>query len=461
MRPSSLIARRTRRFPHELTAAVVVFAIQLLHGTAASFVYDAGQYWAASVAIVEGGDAVEAGVLQLRGAISAVVYAPPAFVSQLLGPDSASWCVLVWNALLASALCVWLLPRMADLVTPGNRPLRIWISALVGGVVISGFARYPLLDVWAFGLALTSLLLLGSGSRWWTGVLAGFSLIVAANLRPAYLAPLLVAAVVLLLSRPRFVLWGAPGALLGLVPQAVLNLAVFGSFSVAPVQTGYLMTVQSTYATFTTRYDTVLAPDRYPSQFYCDPDYARLLIGDETPNGPLGVLISAAHHLPHSVWFLSQKASASLQWSFSTPYEHPPGPGTSLMAPAIVALSAGGLVALCWTAKKVWRDRTRRFAALAVLGFWSAALATLVLSTPETRFALPIVLIGLIGLLAVVPPDIRAVRPTRSTAVLVVVAVVLACGIFLIGKAGLQHPLGPGHVPDVASCAASDVASDG
>ncbi len=430
-----------------------MFAIQWAHGLASGFVYDAAQYWAASVALVSGGNTAEAGVLQLRGALTAIVYVPPALLSELFGPDSAAWTVLLWNSLMAAALCVGLLPRIAALISPGASAWRVWIAALAGGVIVSGFSRFALLDVWAIALALLGLYAIAVGSRWWHGALAGLALVFATNIRPAYLAPVLIATLVLLIAHPKSALWAIPGALLGLVPQIVFNLAVMDRLSLVPVQTPYLLNVQATYATFATRYDTVLEPGRYPSQFYCDPAYAVLQLDDTKPTSAPGVLISVLSHLPDSIAFLSGKVAASLHWSFSTPYEHSPGPGTSLMTLFIIAVSAGGLVALIWRMVNSWAERKPRIMALAVLGFWVGAVGTLVLSTPETRFAVPLAMIGLIGLLAAVPSPLRLKRPNATTLIAAAVAVAVMVGLFALGKASLIDPMPPGNVPTLETCA--------
>lgn len=404
------------------------------------------------MALVTGGDAAEAGVLQLRGALTSIVYVPPAILAAWIGPESAPWTVLLWNALLAAALCAVLIPRIADLVTPGPSAWRIWASALAGGVVLSGFSRFPLLDVWALAFALTGLYLLAVGKRWWVAAMAGVLLVVATNVRPAYLAPVLIAAVVLLIARPRYVPWAVPGAIVGIVPQIVFNMMAFGQVSLVPIQTPYLMNVQATFATFASRYDTVLEPDRYPSQFYCDPGFAAVQLDDTVPTSAPGVLLSGLSHLPDSLAFWTGKAAASLHWTFGTPYEYSPGTGTSLMTPFILALAAG-LVMLIWASIVVWKERMPRMVSLALIGFWIGATGTLVLSTPETRFAMPLVFVGLIGWLTVLSAPLRMPERKWMAVVALAVTVMLAIFLFVVGNGALTHPMPPGNVPTLDSCA--------
>jgi hypothetical protein len=404
------------------------------------------------MALLGGGDAFQTGALSMRGVLTTIVYLAPALASSALGPAVAVWAVLAWNSLLGAVVCVVLLPRLASLVSPGHAITRIWLSAAVGGAVLSGYARFPLLDTWAVAAALAGLYALARGRRWWNAILAGIAFAAAINLRPAYLVPLAIAMAVILISRPRRVGWAIPGIALGLIPQFALNLVIYRSIGITPYATPQLVTVQAAQAAYAIRYDTVAFAGRNPQQWYCDPAYAAQVATDPTPTDQLGVVGSVFQHLPNSLWFLTEKAAASLQWTFSTPYEHTPGPGTSLMTPLVIGVAAVGVVALVVRAIGERRDRARLISMLAILGFWLGSLATLVLSTPETRFALPLVLVGLIGLLAIVPSRLSEIRPIRPLVIGLVVAIVLAVGLFGAGKLALAHPAPAGPLPSASAC---------
>ncbi|HOA86143.1 MAG TPA: hypothetical protein PKH61_01915 [Microbacteriaceae bacterium] len=436
-----------------LAAGIVVFALQWMHGPADAFVYDAAQYWEGALALLNGGDVTGAGVLEMRGALSPLVYLLPALVTTALGPWAAAWSVLAWNALLAVVLLVVLIPRIAEQITPGRRTARVWVSALLGGIVLSGFARFPLLDVWSVTIALAGLYALLVGRRWFTLAAGGLALAVAVNLRPSYLVPVMIAAIVLLIARPRHVVWAAPGAAFGASAQALFNITVFGQLSFSPVATPLLLRVQAAQATYGVRYDTVVSGEQHPQQWYCDPAYAGLLLDDHVPTGPLDVVMSAVSHLPQSLWFLSEKASSSLFWTFGTPYEPAPGAGLGAMTIAVVAVAAFGVVALIWRLIINWSIRATRLHALALLGFWFGALGTLVFATPETRFALPLVLVGLIGLLVAPPAAAWGDGSRRSAIVALAAAVALSGCLLLIGESGLDHPVPPGPLADADSCA--------
>jgi len=438
---------------HSSAAAVLAASLSWAHGLALGFVYDAAQYWNAPTALLSGGDVVNSGALSMRGVLTVFVYLPPAILTSILGPGSAAWTVLAWNSLLAAAVCVLLLPRLAASVVPGNSMARLWVSAGVGGILLSGFSQYPLLDTWAVGAALLGLCLLLRGDRWWTAVAGGVAFAVAINLRPSYVLPLLIAAGLLLLARPRRIGLAVPGAIATLVPQVVFNLTNFNSIGVVPYATSYLATVQAAQATYAVRYDTILFASRNPQQWYCDPTFADRLVGESPPADQLGVVTSLIGHLPDSLWFLFEKAAANLQWTFATPYGLDPGSPLSLMTLLVIAVTSTGFVSLVIHTVVARRDRLRLASGVSLLAFWLGSLATLVLSTPESRFALPLVLVGLIGVLCSIPRQLRSVRIGRALLIGIAASIALAVALLLAGRIALSHPAPAGPLKSVVACA--------
>lgn len=445
-----------RGIPHAFLAGLVAFGIQWVHGRAPAFLYDAAQYWGGAAAMIAGKSPLVPGGLTTRGVFTAFVYLPPAFVTGLSEPKAAVWTVLAWNALLGAVVSVVLIPRIAGLFSSHPlappRATQIWVSALLGGFLLSGFARFPLVDVWAAALALAGFYGLVVGRRWWWLSLAGASLTVASNLRPAMIAPVLLAVLVLLLVRARPIVIAAPAAALAASPQVLFNVLEWGLWSPVPHDTIPLSVVQAGPAPYTIRYDTVAFADQAPQQWYCDPHYAALLAHDTKPSNQLEVIASAFRHLPDSLWFLVRKAAAGLQWSLATPYGNPPVEATDPMGFVILIVSVFGLAALILRAVRVRSDRPALVTTLAMLGFWFGALATIVFSTPETRFALPLVLVGLIGTVSAAPQwlDLRA--PSRSGLVTTGCALLVAVGLFLAGAEALGYHMPPGPLTDAAAC---------
>lgn len=444
------------KVPHTLLASLVAFLIPFIHGPASDFLYDAAQYWGGAAAIVAGEAPLVPGSLTTRGVFTSFVYLPPAMASALIGPQSAVWTVLIWNAALGAALSAVLIPRLAGLFTGKPlSPARVWVSAILVGFVLSGFTRYPLVDVWSISFALAGIYGILVGRRWWWLCLAGASLTISVNMRPSLIAPLLLCLVVILFVRAKPIAIAAPAAVLAALPQIVFNVRHWGLWSPVPHDTVPLTVVQAAPAPYTLRYDTVIGEDRLPQQWYCDPDYARLLAQDKTPHNQLDVVASAFQHLPDSVWFLARKAAANLHWSMATPYENAPGHTAGPVAVLVILVTALGAAALVLRAVRSRADRNDLISSLAMLAFLIGALGTLVFSTPETRFALPVLMIGTVGLVSTVPPLGGLARPSRGALIATGSALLLSIGLFAAGSEALGHDMPPGPLADPAECARS------
>ncbi|MGL4340360.1 MAG: hypothetical protein ACRCSP_08070 [Rhodoglobus sp.] len=442
--------------PHTLLAGVVAFFIAWTHGPAPSFVYDGAQYWGGAAALAAGEAPLIPGVLTMRGVFTTLVYLPPAVVTELIGPGAAIWTVLAWNAMLSAVVFSMLIPRIAGLVSPkltsSPPPLRIWVSTVVGSAMLAGFARFPLVEVWAVSLALAGFYGLIVARRWYWLTLAGLSLTVAGNLRPSMIAPVLLAVAVLSIVRAKPIATAAPAAALAVAPQIIFNVLTWGLWSPVPPHTASLIAVQSAAAPHTLRYDTVPFAGQHPQQWYCDPQYAALLADDRQPRNQFEVIASAFQHLPDSLWFLLRKAAAGLHWSLATPYENPPDQSVNAMAILVITVSTFGVTALILQAIRTRSHRRSLVTTLAMLAFLIGALATLVLSTPETRFAVPIVLLGLVGVVSVAPELKQLRAPSRSELFAAGCALLIAIGLIMASTEALGHDMPPGPLADATAC---------
>ena len=456
-RPKSWSALELRSTLTTVLALVVAFIIPWFHGTAPRFVYDAAQYWGGAAALITGHGWVDAGGLTTRGIFTTFIYLPPALTTSLIGPQADVWAVLAWNAALGAIVSVLLIPRLAGLITssPLSRPpaARIWTSAVVGGIVLSGYARFPLVDIWSIALALAGFYGLAVAHPWWWLSLAGVSLTVAANVRPAMIAPLILGVAVLFVVRARPIAIAIPAGILAIAPQVIFNKLRWDIWSPVPRETVPLSAVQAGPAPYTLRYDTVAFDGQDPRQWYCDPRYASVVAEDPRPHNQIDVIISAFHHLPDSIWFLFRKIAANLRWSLMTPYENGPDPATSPMTVLVVVVSAWGIVALIMSVIRIRSHRRWLVTTLALLAFWIGALATVVFSTPETRFTLPLVLVGLVGLVSVVPERIRLLAFSRDSFIAVGCALLLTVGVLAAGSEAVGHAMPPGPLFDAAECA--------
>lgn len=444
----SIKARSVRRYS-VIGASILAFIIALADGPTNKFLYDADAYWASANALATGGNAFAAGGLNMRGALSTAVYLP-ASTASLLSGVSPFIAVLIQNALLIAVLGAFLLPRIASfLVTISAK--HVWVSAILCSVLLSGFAPYPLMDLWALALVLLGVILVMSGKSPWLLGAGGLAFAVAINLRPAYLVPVALAGLVWMIFHWRKAHWPAIGAVLGFVPQSITNAVFAGSWKPWPLSMSRISDIQAQYAGYAVRYDTyayfegapAYLPGGSPQQFFCSPVMAEAL-GDIRPKGTGDILAFFAGNLPDSVLFMAQKVAASLNWTPATPYLLVPSSGIGALAVLVALISAAGVLALVW--HLVTRQPGSPAAPLVLLAVWLGSAATLAGSTPEARFALPIVMIGVIGSLSVVsrlPKQLRATPPALYWAGGTALMVVL---LLWLGSTGLSHPAPPGDV---------------
>lgn len=430
-----------------LFAGFAAFVIAITAGRAEAFVWDAAAYWDGSAALASGGDYFIRGMLSVRGALSTLPYLPATVLADLTGTSGRA-IVLAENSLLIAVIGVVIVPAILRYLVPVTH-LHIWVSAILTAVLLRGFAPYPMMDLWGVAFALGALALLLSRNWWWTlaaGVAAGFAI----NLRPAYLLPLGFAFLVWAGFHWRRSFWPIIGVLIGTAPQVVVNLRRLGSWSPSPVDAARIADIQTLYSAYVIRYDTTVpfVGLPFPQQFYCSPDAAATVLSD--PPTSVGELVGHfLGTLPTSLLFLAEKVGASLKWSPHTPYEALPSSGMELVALLVVLVSAAGLLAL--VKMLVARHPATRTIAV-VLAVWFGSLLTILGATPETRFALPLVLIGVVGCVGAMPTTFPW-RPRADSAIRWGAGVVLLAGALgVLGLVGTYNPPPQGMV-DAAFCA--------
>lgn len=443
---------RTSRFlgsagGSSLAAGLLAVTIVCSRGPAVHFVWDAMVYWMSSLALISGGDTFAVGGLALRGATTPVIYAPAAIVTSLLGDGAAALAVLVQNALLIAVIGVLIVPGLARLFIT-VRPMHVYGSAVTTAVLLRGFGPYPLVDLWAIALVLVAVLVIGKDPRWHSFVVGGALLTIALNVRPAYLVP----AVLILLSWGVFhrqrALWALPGAVIALAPQIVVNFLTTQSLAPWPVNAFIVTDVQAKYAPFVVRYDTLgYVPNSEVSLFYCSPGMAGRFV-DGTPGSSVELAGAFLQHLPASLKFVAEKVSASLVWTSTTPYSLAPSAELSALAAGVIGVCAVGLLGLIWFwLRRSESSRTRTaLTAVPLFALWFGSVATLAFSTPEARFALPLVLVGLVGCLVVAAAHSRHSVASRAAIGWGIAGVLLTLAVILMGLMGLSHPADLGDV---------------
>jgi hypothetical protein len=191
--------------------------------------------------------------------------------------------------------------------------------------------------------------------------------------------------------------------------------------------------VQSSYAAFVVRYDTIAyTPLTRPKLFFCDPGIARDLGAGAMPRSPGDLASFYARHPIDAVVLIGEKIAASLHWPVSAPYYAPAGIGNPIFALLVTIVAVGGAILL----SSAFRARPT-LPQVAIGALWVGALVTLATSTPETRFALPLVILGSVGCVATVvghgPIKVRSGRTLAGAAVAIV-------AVFSLGQVGLSHP---------------------
>jgi len=437
---------RPSRHMVALLAGVAVFLIVLTRGKADAFVYDAQVYWMLTGRLAHGHLPHLPADIDLRGIWAAIVYLPAALVSKLALGRSPQRLVLLENALLIALLAAAILPAIIRRIAPaGGCGHAIACAALVA-VIARGFAPYPLMDLPAAVAIFAAMALLLQPQRWWVLVLSGVLFGMAVNLRPAYLIPsALVYAVWLCGAGWRRAPLPLAGAAIALIPQVAANVIQHGSWRVVPVASGMVTDLQFQYAGYITRYDTLIGSAiTEPRQFFCDQGQAASLAG-QSIHGAADLLGHLARQMPSSLLFLGRKIGASLLWSPATPYAEISFVAITALGLLVLLVSAVGITALAVGWIRHGQQERHRIAIL--LAFVLGCMATVAGSSPETRFALPIVLAGVLGC-ASVPSLVCAPSGRRRTRIITagISAATISAIVLTLGLSGVSHPAPPGDI---------------
>jgi hypothetical protein len=427
-----------------LVAGAAVFVGTVTQSPAPRFVYDAVQYWAGSVSLLNGGDAYVDGGLSLRGVFTSVLYLPAALATKVFGHSASGMAVLVENSLLVALIGALLLPRLLRVWGPVT-PWMVLVCAGLTWLVVGRFAPYPLTDLWAGALMLAALVALERRTA--MGLMgAGLIVGITFNVRPAYLVLLLLTPVVVLFRDKIRVVWFAAGVVVALVPQSIVNLRQGTGWKPWPPALGQLMQLRST-GSYAVRYDTAAyGVVRDPQQYFCDPAMARVVV-DHPPLSSGDLTALYLHHVPQWFVLVVERATAVMHWPLSAPYFAPAGARDNFFAFLVTTVVVVGVVTLV-SAQFRSAFRSVPAAAWVALLVGLGSLSTIVTSNPETRLALPLVLFGIAGCAVLVGR-----RLGRRWAAGAAVAVVV---VFAVGTLGLSHAAAPGPAsPSVCAASAS------
>jgi hypothetical protein len=284
---------RLRRIPAELACFALVAAVYLVHLFVAGydrFYFDSFRYWEISKLYEQdGGFSLLAFDYPSRGySLPLVFHVLDSFGGALGLGDPTT--VKVFGALLAATLGVVVVPRLARALFPAATIT--WTRVLALNALLFVYWRdhfgFPLSDFPALLLAGAGVLGLLRGTR--AGyVTAGFGLMLAANMRPAYL-PAAVAGIVVAAALPRRSLnlerrllavgLVLAGALAASLPQILINHRHHESWSPLASGSREISMLQLTQGMFNQKYETFVGnAEDYPTPevFYLDPAGAHVL----------------------------------------------------------------------------------------------------------------------------------------------------------------------------------------
>lgn len=403
--------------------------------------FDAAVYLRGSMALVSGGDVYAAGDLVLRGAWTPIIYTPAAAINQVLGSGGYGRglyvVVLLQGALLAAAICVLLLPAVMRIWFPQNS-VSLTICVTVGYFVMRNFAPYSLMDVWAIALALLAICLLARRGIA-TLFFAGLALGVCANLRPSYLLTA-VAITIITVAYLRFRgLMILVGLVVAQIPQVAVNWFVDREMTPFPVELASVSRQVGSLAPFVIRYDTIAyGPSPQGGQLFCDPAMVRIAL-DKLPSSAIELVTVFVAHPFQAGWFLIQKFGAILLWPLTVPYFEWIPIFNLLFGVVIVLITTLGISSLVLTRRESPTLSLPRAATLAII---VGVLVNLVRYPVETRYAIPLVLIGIVGVAGLVGQGVsRGIHRSNIRGGLPAVIAVLTFATLLSvsGHQGLQH----------------------
>lgn len=430
---------------------VVYFAATVVRGTGV-FLYDAAVYWGAAAALVGGGGPLPDGYVEAyagsRGALGPLIYAPAALATRVFDASTGPLMVLLQNALVSALVAVVLLPAVIRIWRPVTMRTRI-VVAVVAWIILSGFAPYPLMDVYA-AIAVIAVVPLARSTRPVILAVAGVVAGVAINLRPASLAVVVVVAIVVIIWRRwRGALFSA-GVIVALLPQVIVNRIVFNEWALVPVASGQLAGLQAGFASYVVRYDTILG-DARPQQFYCSPDMTAL-VANSPPQSVGELILTFLRTIPDSILFALEKVGANLHWSALTPYSSVPNPLDAVFGIVTIVIAVAGATALLFAAVRSG-DRLDGYGIAAIGSVLGASVLTIVGSAAESRFALVLLLMGAVGLGSAVSPPEGFTQWIRRGRWWWVAALVITIAFVSLAYVGLAHPA-PRGVATLSTCIA-------
>jgi len=403
--------------------------------------WDAATYLDGSLALVAGGGVYNSGGLSTRGVLTPLIYSPAAAMNQIFANGQLSELlfvgVLVEGAVFIALISFFLLPRLRSTLFGANQASSFLVSML-SYFAIRGFAPYSLMDLSAVSTLLAGISLLnkrGNGRFMASGLFLG----VCINLRPSYL--LIVIAIILasLVCGKLSGFFALVGLFLSQVPQLVLNFKIGRKISFLPID--ILDTVNFTafsISGFVLRIDSIVYSPRPKGNLHCEPTMVSFVL-NKVPSNYGDLFVLYASHPLDSGWFLLQKFGATLLWPVSVPYFEARPVANAIFGSMILLVTVIGISRLVLGRNNVGSNN------LTKLSLWFVVFGTLLnfsSNATESRYALPLLLMGVIGFSELLSKlttlvGLRSQLKSNSTAV---ISITLICALLLFaGFFGLSN----------------------
>lgn len=420
---------------------LAVAAATFFQKPAPALMWDAAEYLRGSMALVSGRDIYVEGGLSFRGVWTPIIYSPAAAVNQIFGHGGYGGglyvVVLLQGALLVAAVCVLLLPAVLRLWFPQNS-ISLFVCVTLGYVVLRNFAPYSVMDVWAVALTLLAVCLLARQGVA-TLLFAGFALGVCVNLRPSYLltAVAITAVTVTYLRFRGLIILG--GLVLAQFPQVVVNWFVNRKMTPFPVDLTSVSSFDTTLASYVIRHDTIAyRPWAQGGQSFCDPAMVRVAL-DKLPSNYAELITLFGTNPLSSARFLIQKLGAVLLWPVTVPYFEWIPILNLLFGVVVLLITTLGISGLVLSRTKLSAPTMPQVATLVII---FGVLASFVTNHTETRYAIALVLLGVVGIAGLVGQGVsRGIHRTNIRGGLPAAIAVLTFAVLLSvsGYEGLRH----------------------
>lgn len=424
-----------------LSLSLLAMVLTIFQNPAPGQLWDAATYLDGSLALVSGGDVYNSGGLSTRGVLTPLIYSPTAFMNQIFTNGQLSELlftgVLVEGAVFAVLISVLLLPRLRSTLFGAN-PLSSLLVSMLSYFAIRGFAPYSLMDLCAVSTLLAGISLLDKPSNG-RFIASGLFLGVSINLRPSYLLIAIAIILASLICGRLSGFFALVGFFVSQVPQLVLNFKTGRKISFLPLD--ILDTINFTafsISGFVLRIDSIVYSPRPKGKLHCDPTMVSFVL-NEMPSNYGDLFVLYASHPLDSGWFLLQKLGATLLWPVSVPYFEARPVANALFGSITLLVTVIGISRLVLGRNNVGSNN------LTKLSVWFVVFGTILnfaSNATESRYALPLVLMGVIGISEFLSEfttlvGLRSRLKSNSTAV---ISITLICALLLFaGFLGLRN----------------------